>query len=63
MCNSPENIAKANEAIQAYQQILQKDPKNEEAYKAIAYLYGATKEDEKLRSLDFRARQRYQLDA
>src|SRR2546426_12391607 len=31
---TPENIAKANEAIQAYQQILQKDPKNEEAYKA-----------------------------
>lgn len=48
--NSPENIAKANEAIQAYQQILQKDPKNEEAYKAIAYLYGATKDEEKLRS-------------
>lgn len=47
---SPENIAKANEAIQAYQQILQKDPKNEEAYKAIAYLYGATKDEDKLRS-------------
>lgn len=48
--NSPENIAKANEAIQAYQQILQRDPKNEEAYKAIAYLYGATKNEDKLRS-------------
>jgi hypothetical protein len=47
---SPENLAKANEAIQAYQQILQKDPKNEEAYKAIAYLYGAIKEEDKLRS-------------
>jgi hypothetical protein len=47
---APENIAKANEAIQAYQQILQKDPKNEEAYKAVAYLYGAVKDDEKLRS-------------
>lgn len=47
---SPENLAKANEAIQAYQQILQKNPKNDEAYKAIAYLYGATKEDDKLRS-------------
>src|SRR6267378_2530390 len=44
---APENIAKANEAIQAYQKILEKDPKSEEAYKAIAYLYGATKEDEK----------------
>lgn len=47
---SPENIAKANEAMQAYQKILEKDPKNEEAYKAIAYLYGATKDEEKLRS-------------
>jgi tetratricopeptide (TPR) repeat protein len=47
---SPENIAKAQQAIQAYQRILEKDPKNEEAYKAIAYLYGATKDDEKLRS-------------
>ncbi|HEV2828617.1 MAG TPA: hypothetical protein VGW76_13550 [Pyrinomonadaceae bacterium] len=47
---APENLAKAQEAIQAYQQILQRDPKNEEAYKAIAYLYGATKDDEKLRS-------------
>jgi tetratricopeptide (TPR) repeat protein len=48
--NSPENVAKAQEAIQAYQQILQKDPKNEEAYKAIAYLYGAVKDEDKLRS-------------
>lgn len=47
---APENIAKANEAIQAYQRILERDPKSEEAYKAIAYLYGATKEDDKLRS-------------
>jgi hypothetical protein len=47
---APENIAKANEAIQAYQQILSKDPKNEEAFKAIAYLYGAIKEDDKLRA-------------
>jgi hypothetical protein len=47
---TPENIAKANEAIQAYQGILEKDPKNEEAYKAIAYLLGAIKEDEKLKS-------------
>jgi tetratricopeptide (TPR) repeat protein len=47
---SPENLAKANEAIQAYQKILEKDPKNDEAYKAIAYLYGALKDDDKLRS-------------
>jgi tetratricopeptide (TPR) repeat protein len=47
---APENLAKANEAIQAYQQILERDPKSDEAYKAIAYLYGATKEDDKLRA-------------
>jgi hypothetical protein len=47
---SPDNIAKGNEAIQAYQQILAKDPKNEEAFKAIAYLYGAIKDEDKLRA-------------
>ncbi|MEP6913410.1 MAG: hypothetical protein ABI923_11680 [bacterium] len=47
---APENVAKANEAIQAYQQILAKNPKNDEAYKAIAYLYGALKEDDKLKA-------------
>jgi tetratricopeptide (TPR) repeat protein len=46
---SPDNIAKAQEAIEAYQQILQRNPKDDEAYKAIAYLYGAIKEDDKLR--------------
>lgn len=46
---SPENIAKAQEAIQAYQQLLDKNPKDDEAYKAIAYLYGAIKEDDKLK--------------
>jgi tetratricopeptide (TPR) repeat protein len=47
---SPENVAKAQEAIQAYQRILEKDPKNDEAYKAIAYLYEALKEEEKLKT-------------
>jgi hypothetical protein len=47
---APDNIAKANEAIAAYQRILEKDPKNEEAYKAIAYLLGAIKEDDKLKA-------------
>src|SRR5215216_3266433 len=45
----PENIAKAQEAINAYQEILAKNPQDEEAYKAIAYLYGAIKEDDKLK--------------
>lgn len=46
---APDNIAKANEAIAAYQEILRKNPKNEEAYKAIAYLLGAIKEEDKLK--------------
>jgi len=46
---TPENIAKANEAITAYQNILDKNPKDEEAYKAIAYLLGEVKDEAKLR--------------
>jgi tetratricopeptide (TPR) repeat protein len=46
---SPDNIAKAQQAIDAYQQILSRNPQDEEAYKAIAYLYGAIKEEQKLR--------------
>jgi hypothetical protein len=46
---SPENIAKAQEAINAYQQLLANNPHDEESYKAIAYLYEATKQDDKLR--------------
>jgi hypothetical protein len=46
---SPENIAKANQAIEAYQKLLERNPNDEEAYKAIAYLLGATKAEDKLR--------------
>lgn len=46
---SPENIAKANEAIQAYKRILERDPQNEEAYKAIAFLYERLKDEDQLR--------------
>jgi len=46
---SQENMAKAQEAISAYQQLLANNPHDEEAYKAIAYLYEATKQDDKLR--------------
>ena len=44
---TPENIAKAQEAIQAYQAILDRNPADDEAYKAIAYLYGAIKDNDK----------------
>ena len=46
---NPENVAKAQQAIEAYQNILQRNPQDDEAYKAIAYLYGAIKEEDKLR--------------
>ena len=44
-----ENVAKARQAIIAYQRILDRLPGDDEAYKAIAYLYGAIKEEEMLR--------------
>jgi tetratricopeptide (TPR) repeat protein len=46
---NPENVAKAKQAIEAYQSILAKNPQDEEAYKAIAYLYGAIKEEDALK--------------
>ena len=44
--DTPENQAKAREAIDAYKKLLDKDPNNDEAYKAIAALYGALKEQD-----------------
>jgi tetratricopeptide (TPR) repeat protein len=46
---SQDNIAKAQQAIEAYQKILEKNPSDDEAYKAIAYLYGAIKDNDKLK--------------
>jgi len=46
---APENAARARQAIIAYQRILERVPGDDEAYKAVAYLYGALKEDELLR--------------
>jgi hypothetical protein len=47
--DQPDNIAKAREAIDAYKQVLQQDPNNEEAYKAISVLLAATKDENALR--------------
>jgi hypothetical protein len=47
--DAPDNIAKAREAIEAYKYILEKEPNNDEAYKAISVLYAAIKDDAKLR--------------
>jgi tetratricopeptide (TPR) repeat protein len=46
---TPDNVAKAQQAIEAYQNILRNNPKDDEAYKAVAYLYGAIKEDDQLK--------------
>jgi tetratricopeptide (TPR) repeat protein len=48
--DSPDNIQKARDAIEAYKRILQNDPKNEEAYKAISVLYSAIKDEDNLRA-------------
>jgi tetratricopeptide (TPR) repeat protein len=49
--NSPENVAKGQAAIQAYQDILSREPGNDDAYKAIVYLYGQMKNEDKVREL------------
>ena len=46
---TPENVAKAREAIVAYQRIVERSLFNDESYKAVAYLYSAIREDELLR--------------
>lgn len=47
--DAPDNVAKARDAIAAYQHILVQDPNNDEAYKAISVLYAAIKDEAKLR--------------
>lgn len=47
---SAENLQRAREAIEAYKQVLQQDPTNEEAYKAISVLYAAIKDETNLRA-------------
>ncbi|HEX8899121.1 MAG TPA: hypothetical protein VF751_10515, partial [Chthoniobacterales bacterium] len=48
--DAPDNIQRAKDAIDAYQVVLQRDPNNEEAYKAISVLYAAIKDDTDLRN-------------
>lgn len=48
--NTPDNIAKARKAIDEYKRLLEREPKNEEAYKAVASLLGNLKEDEAQRA-------------
>jgi tetratricopeptide (TPR) repeat protein len=49
--STPENEALGDKAIMAYQEILKNDPANDDAYKAIVFLYGQMKRDEKVNEL------------
>ena len=46
---TPDNVAKAREAIEAYKRVLQTDPDNDEAYKAVSVLYSQLGDDKSLR--------------
>ena len=48
---TPENIQTGERAVKAYQDILDKDPTSEDAYKAIVFLYGQMKRDDKVNEL------------
>lgn len=48
---TPENMAVGERAVGEYQKILDRDPSNEGAYKAIVFLYGQMKRDEKVSEL------------
>jgi hypothetical protein len=45
--DSADNKARAQAAIEQYMKVLEADPNNELAYSSIAYLYGATGQDDK----------------
>lgn len=47
--DSPENVQRARDAIEAYKHLLQNDPNNDEAYKAISVLFSAIKDETNLR--------------
>ena len=47
--DTPENRAKADAAVEAYKRVLEKDPTNEDAYNAIAYIYRQMRADDKER--------------
>ena len=48
---TPDNIAIGERAVAAYQEILKNDPANDDAYKAVVFLYGQMKQDEKVNQL------------
>jgi hypothetical protein len=48
---TPENLTVGEKAVTAYQDILNRDPTNEDAYKAIVFLYGQMRNEEKVNQL------------
>jgi tetratricopeptide (TPR) repeat protein len=48
---TPENVAVGEKAIAAYQDILNRDPSNDDAYKAIVFLHGQMKNDQKVNEM------------
>jgi tetratricopeptide (TPR) repeat protein len=48
---TPENLAIGERAVAEYQKILDREPTNEDAYKAIVFLYGQMKRDEKVNEM------------
>jgi TonB family protein len=48
---TPENIALGEKAVAAYQEVLAKDPGNDDVYKAIVFIYGQMKNDGKVLEL------------
>jgi tetratricopeptide (TPR) repeat protein len=48
---TPENLAVGQKAVAEYEKILRANPGNEDAYKAIVFLYGQMKQDEKVNEL------------
>jgi TonB family protein len=48
---TPENIALGERAVAAYQEVLARDPANEDAYKAVVFLYGQMNQEDKVREL------------
>ncbi len=49
--DSPPNLAKGQAAIDQYQKVLKDDPNNDDAYKAIVFLYGQMKNDDKVNEM------------
>ncbi len=47
--DAPENVAKARQAITAYEGVLQGDQGNDEAYNAIIYLFNSLKDEQQAR--------------